>query len=82
MHWASCARRTLVRAHIHTKKAVETYEVRVHVRPAGHDVAVGDVDLLRALDVEARADGEDLAVLDGDIAHEGGSALRTETERN
>ena len=60
------------------EQAVETYEVRVHVRPAGHDVAVGDVDLLRALDVEARADGEDLAVLDGDIAHEGGSALRTD----
>ena len=55
--------------------------MRVDVGPAGHDVAAGGVDLLGGIDVEARADGEDLAVLDGDIANERGSALRTETER-
>jgi len=38
-------------------------------------VAVGDVDLLRALDVQARADGEDLAVLDRDVADERRLAL-------
>ena len=49
--------------------------MRVDVGPAGHDVAAGGVDLLDSIDVEARADGQDLAVLDGDIAHEGGPAL-------
>ena len=42
----------------------------VDVRPARHDVLARRVDLLRALDVEARADGGHLAVLDGHIAHE------------
>ena len=89
MHWASCARKTLGQsAPIPARKPLnqsaipahkgggETHEVRVDVGPAGHDVAAGGVDLLGGIDVEARADGQDLAVLDRDVAHERGPALR------